>query len=225
MRLRTGRLALFIGIPILAVLIIIFITMPNKDNTQPLYSAGSLALPSFKETLDKAEQAKNETDLLRERLIEQGYSDEVLDGLLASGAERAVQIPYIAAVAELYGSPWNLPLNVDEFTLVDLYIVGDRFVLGFYEDETAEHVIWLHMSVTETYESLQANLDYTHEEGNANYTTHLDGIGIIGFAFGVLSGEELVFTRYVATASHSLSLGTIENFIGSVVDGTLAVDG
>lgn len=192
----------------------------ERGNEVQRFTEGTMT--GFKGALDKAEQAKNETELLKERLIEQGYSEETLEGLLASGAQRAVQLQNIAAVKEVYGVPWNLTLCVGEFTLVDLYIVGDKFVLGQYEDSTAEHALWVHMSTTESYKTLQSGLVYEQEKVSDGILNYLDAkSNIVGFAFEVMSDVDMQYTKYVITASSAMTPEVLLEFRQSIIDGDL----
>jgi hypothetical protein len=180
---------------------------------------------SLRDSLDAAEGAQTENDILREKLLEQGYSEDAFDGFLASGAERAVQIKNIAGVLELYGTPWNLTLRVGDFTLVDLYYVGNRFILGQYEDVSGRSV-WLHMSNSESYEDLTAGMIYATQNAFERFVQYLTDEGkLAGFSFWVLQDDGQSVTRYVATASFLLDMSTANEFLGSVIDGTIGKTG
>jgi hypothetical protein len=180
---------------------------------------------SLRDSLDTAETAQTENEILREKLLEQGYSEDSLDGFLASGAERAVQIKNIAGVMELYGTPWNLRLRAGDFTLVDLYYVGNRFVLGQYEDSTGRSV-WLHMSVSEDYEDLTAGMVYASQNEFQDFVEYrTEDSKLAGFSFWVLQNDGKTVARYVATASCLFDMRIVRDFMSGIVDGTLGVTG
>ena len=181
-----------------------------------------VTLPSegqlLKEKLEQQEEVKK-------ALKEQGYPEELADTLLTEGAQRATSLKNIASVYETYGVPWNLPLKVDKHELVTLYSVGNtasqKFILGQYEDETGESVVYMHMSKNAPIKVLQASLSYAYEQQTpygTNYMSEKDEI--LGFYFEVSQGDGTK-VKYVATSSKSLTDTVVESFISSIVDGEL----
>ncbi|GHU95982.1 hypothetical protein FACS1894208_09780 [Clostridia bacterium] len=176
---------------------------------------------SLMDALDRAERATKENEILKEKLLEQGFSEDALAGFLADGAERAVQLKNIAEVRHIYDAAWNLPLHVNNFTLVDLYYVGARFILGQYEDDAGRSV-WLHMSKTESYEKLSAQLLYEQQREQNGILEYVAKDGnFAGFAFWVDQTDTDYWVRYLASASFTMSADVRDSFIASVVDGTV----
>lgn len=172
------------------------------------------------------EQDKAIDSTIKQQLVDQGYPADAVDGLLLQGAQKATPLKNIASVLQEYGYPWNEPLTVGPYELVSLYLIGNeavnKFVLGQYQDETGEKVIFLHMSVTAPVQVLQAGLRYSKEQPFDGGTAYIDDANrVVGFKFEVQLEGEKEKAVYVATTSGIFTESDITHFIESVVDGSI----
>ena len=190
--------------------------------------SGEVANPtvSLGQAVKKAEQSTSVNKQVKQKLVDQGYPADAVDSLLSQGAQKASSLKNIASVEKSYGTPWNEPLHVGDYTLKGLYLVGNeeehRFVLGQYEDKTGERVIFIHMSKTEPISTLQAGLVYSNKQVADKYTAYLNAKGnVVGIQFAVEINNGKGVVNYVATTTGTLTQTDIDSFISSVVDGSI----
>jgi hypothetical protein len=161
-----------------------------------------------------------EQEQMRLDLLERGFPMDFVEPLIHEGALTALQLPFIRAVQELYGYPWNLTLTVGDFTMVDVYMIDERFILGIYE--RGEDFIWIRMSVTEPVYMLTGGYVFARYLPYEDYIAYFSQNAVLeGFSFEVLLADEETVATYVATASFTMDDTVIAAFLASVVDGWL----